>query len=66
MARIRLLTHDSIARAAFDLVDTEGANALTMARLANGLGVAQMTLYNLTRASQRSMTGWCVTATSPN
>ena len=46
MARTRLLTHDSIARAAFDLVDTEGASALTMARLADSLGVAQMTLYN--------------------
>ncbi|WP_293040453.1 TetR/AcrR family transcriptional regulator C-terminal domain-containing protein [Mycobacterium sp.] len=46
MARTRLLTHDSIAAAAFELVDTEGAGALTIARLAERLGVAQMTLYN--------------------
>jgi AcrR family transcriptional regulator len=52
MARTRLLTHDCIARAAFDLVDTEGAGALTMARLANGLGVAQMTLYNYAASKQ--------------
>jgi AcrR family transcriptional regulator len=52
MARTRLLTRDSIARAAFGLVDAEGANALTMARLANGLGVAQMTLYNYAASKQ--------------
>jgi AcrR family transcriptional regulator len=52
MARTRLLTHDSIARAAFELVDTEGAGALTMARLADSLGVAQMTLYNYAAGKQ--------------
>jgi AcrR family transcriptional regulator len=52
MARTRLLTHDSIARAAFELVDSEGASALTMARLANSLGVAQMTLYNYAAGKQ--------------
>jgi len=52
MARARLLTHDSIARAAFELVDTEGASALTMARLADRLGVAQMTLYNYAAGKQ--------------
>ena len=52
MARTKLLTHDGIARAAFDLVDTEGAGALTMARLASGLGVAQMTLYNYAASKQ--------------
>jgi AcrR family transcriptional regulator len=52
MARTRLLTHDSIARAAFELVDTEGASALTMARLADNLGVAQMTLYNYAAGKQ--------------
>jgi AcrR family transcriptional regulator len=52
MVRIRLLTNDSIARAAFDLVDNEGAGALTMARLADRLGVAQMTLYNYAAGKQ--------------
>jgi AcrR family transcriptional regulator len=52
MARTRLLTHESIARAAFDLVDSEGAGALTMARLATTLGVAQMTLYNYASSKQ--------------
>jgi AcrR family transcriptional regulator len=52
MARARLLTHDSIAWAAFKLVDTEGASALTMARLADRLGVAQMTLYNYAAGKQ--------------
>jgi AcrR family transcriptional regulator len=52
MARVRLLTHDSIARAAFELVDTEGGSALTMARLADNLGVAQMTLYNYAAGKQ--------------
>jgi AcrR family transcriptional regulator len=52
MARTRLLTHDSIAVAAFELVDTEGAGALTIARLADRLGVAQMTLYNYAAGKQ--------------
>lgn len=52
MVRARLLTHESIARAAFDLVDGEGAGALTMARLADTLGVAQMTLYNYAAGKQ--------------
>jgi AcrR family transcriptional regulator len=52
MARARLLTHDSIARAAFELVDAEGGSALTMARLADNLGVAQMTLYNYAAGKQ--------------
>jgi AcrR family transcriptional regulator len=52
MARARLLTHDSITRAAFEVVDTEGASALTMARLAGRLGVAQMTLYNYAAGKQ--------------
>jgi AcrR family transcriptional regulator len=52
MARTRLLTHDSIAQSAFELVDTEGAGALTMARLAKSLGVAQMTLYNYAASKQ--------------
>ena len=52
MARARLLTHDSITWAAFELVDSEGAGALTMARLAERLGVAQMTLYNYAAGKQ--------------
>lgn len=52
MARTRLLTRDSIAVAAFELVDTEGAGALTIARLADTLGVAQMTLYNYAAGKQ--------------
>jgi AcrR family transcriptional regulator len=52
MARTRLLTRDAIARAAFDLVDAEGAPALTMGRLAVELGVAQMTLYNYAASKQ--------------
>ncbi|BDB44057.1 MULTISPECIES: TetR/AcrR family transcriptional regulator C-terminal domain-containing protein [Mycobacterium] len=52
MARARLLTHDIIAAAAFELVDAEGAAALTIARLADRLGVAQMTLYNYAAGKQ--------------
>jgi AcrR family transcriptional regulator len=52
MPRVRLLTPDSIALAAFDLVDAEGASALTIARLADRLGVAQMTLYNYAAGKQ--------------
>ena len=52
MARTRLLPHDSIAVAAFELVDAEGAGALTIARLADRLGVAQMTLYNYAAGKQ--------------
>jgi AcrR family transcriptional regulator len=43
--RQRLLTHDGVALAAFDLVDTEGPAALTMSRLGKRLGVSAMTLY---------------------
>lgn len=43
--RHRLLTHDQIARAAFDLVDAEGPAALTIGRIARELGVGPMTLY---------------------
>lgn len=52
MARVRLLTHEAIARAAFDLADAEGAAALTIANLARVLGVAQMTLYNYASSKQ--------------
>ncbi len=40
-----LLTSERVARAAFDLVDAEGAAALTIARLARELGVGPMTIY---------------------
>jgi AcrR family transcriptional regulator len=43
--RPALLTRDRVARAAFDLVDTEGTAALTIARLARELGVGPMTIY---------------------
>jgi AcrR family transcriptional regulator len=43
--RSRLLTHERIARTAFDLVDAEGPGALTINRLAAELGVGTMTLY---------------------
>jgi AcrR family transcriptional regulator len=43
--RSRLLTHDAIARAAFELADAEGPTALTIKSLAGKLGVGQMTLY---------------------
>jgi AcrR family transcriptional regulator len=41
----RLLTRAAIARAAFDLIDVDGEEALTIARLARRLGVGTMTLY---------------------
>jgi AcrR family transcriptional regulator len=43
--RSRLLTHEAIAQAAFELADAEGPAALTIKRLAAKLGVGQMTLY---------------------
>lgn len=43
--RSRLLTHDAIAQAAFELADAEGPAALTIKNLAGKLGVGQMTLY---------------------
>ncbi|MCV7411464.1 hypothetical protein AWC05_08945 [Mycobacterium florentinum] len=43
--RPSLLTSERVARAAFELVDTEGAAALTIARLARELGVGPMTIY---------------------
>ena len=43
--RQRLLTHEAVALAAFDLVDAEGPAALTMSRLGKRLGVSAMTLY---------------------
>jgi AcrR family transcriptional regulator len=43
--RNRLLTRAQVAQAAFDLIDAEGAAALTITRLAGRLGVSPMTLY---------------------
>jgi AcrR family transcriptional regulator len=43
--RNRLLTHEAVALAAFDLVDAEGPGAMTMGRLAKRLSVSPMTLY---------------------
>ncbi|MFZ0714733.1 TetR/AcrR family transcriptional regulator [Mycobacterium sp.] len=43
--RPALLTSERVARAAFELVDAEGAAALTIARLARELGVGPMTIY---------------------
>lgn len=40
------LTPDSVAEAAADLVDREGLTALTLARLAEHLGVRSPSLYN--------------------
>ena len=42
--RVRL-SHDQVARAALELADAEGIDALTMRRLADELGVGTMTLY---------------------
>ena len=43
--RNRLLTPEQVGRAAFDLVDARGADALTISRLAGELGVSPMTIY---------------------
>jgi AcrR family transcriptional regulator len=43
------LTRDQIARAAIDLIDVEGAAALSMRRIAQSLGVGTMTLYHYVR-----------------
>ncbi|WP_293040480.1 TetR/AcrR family transcriptional regulator [Mycobacterium sp.] len=40
-----LLSRDRLARAAFELVDREGVEALTIGRLARELGVGSMTIY---------------------
>ncbi len=39
------LSRDAVARAAIELADTEGLDALTIRRLATGLGVTPMALY---------------------
>ncbi|CAN5156942.1 hypothetical protein BH09ACT12_BH09ACT12_13870 [soil metagenome] len=39
------LSRDTVARAAIDLADSEGLDALTIRRLATGLGVTPMALY---------------------
>jgi TetR/AcrR family tetracycline transcriptional repressor len=39
------LSRDTVARAAIELVDAEGLDALTVRRLATGLGVTPMALY---------------------
>jgi AcrR family transcriptional regulator len=41
-----VLSRDRIIRAAVDLIEREGADALSMRALAAGLGVAVMSLYN--------------------
>ncbi|HEX6166799.1 MAG TPA: TetR/AcrR family transcriptional regulator C-terminal domain-containing protein [Acidimicrobiales bacterium] len=43
--RRRTLTRDRVLRAALDLVDREGVDALTMRRLGRDLGVEAMSLY---------------------
>lgn len=40
------LTRESIARAALEIVDREGSDALTFRRLSDSMGTAMMTLYN--------------------
>jgi AcrR family transcriptional regulator len=40
-----LLSRDRLARGAFELVDREGSEALTIGRLARELGVGPMTIY---------------------
>src|SRR5919197_155923 len=42
----RTLTRDRIVRAATDLIERQGADALSMRRVAAELGVAVMSLYN--------------------
>jgi AcrR family transcriptional regulator len=44
--RQKLLTKDRVVRAATDLIEREGADALSMRRVAAELGVAVMSLYN--------------------
>ncbi|HEX2086156.1 MAG TPA: TetR/AcrR family transcriptional regulator C-terminal domain-containing protein [Solirubrobacteraceae bacterium] len=46
----RGLARDDIARAALDLLDEEGVDALSMRRLADRLGVGTMTLYGYFRS----------------
>jgi AcrR family transcriptional regulator len=48
----RLLTLDEIVDAAAELVAAEGFEALSMRRLANGLGVGAMTLYGYVRTKE--------------
>jgi TetR/AcrR family tetracycline transcriptional repressor len=50
--RPALLTSERVARAAFELVDTEGAAALTIARLARELGVGPMTIYGYAESKE--------------
>jgi AcrR family transcriptional regulator len=46
------LTAERIAQAALEVVDREGADALSMRRLASGLGVGTMTLYGHFRSKR--------------
>ena len=51
-ARGVLLSRDEVARAALDLLDHHGLEALSMRRLAAELGVGTMTLYGYFRSKQ--------------
>jgi AcrR family transcriptional regulator len=67
-----LLTKDRIVRAATDLIEREGADALSMRRVAAELGVAVMSLYNhvpskaalLDAVAERILAGMSVAADS--
>jgi AcrR family transcriptional regulator len=48
----RSLSRDEIARAALELVDAHGVDALSMRRLATELGVGTMTLYGYFRSKE--------------
>jgi AcrR family transcriptional regulator len=48
----RRLTRDEVARAALDVLDREGLDALSMRSLAAELGVGTMTLYGYVRSKQ--------------
>src|SRR3954466_4577198 len=58
-------SREAIARAALDLVDREGLDALSMRRLAGELGMGTMTLYGYFRTKEELLdavvheaTGW--------
>jgi TetR/AcrR family tetracycline transcriptional repressor len=57
VTRRRPLSRERVLRAALELVDTEGVEALTMRRLGRELGIEAMSLYGYVRSKQDLIEG---------
>jgi len=51
------LSRERVLRAAIELADAEGLEALTMRRLAKALGVEAMSLYNYVKSKDELLDG---------